>query len=333
MKDMPWAHALEVTDDGNGLVGHAGAILLRMLADQAGLTSELDAALTRKGTFPLISRGVTLVSTSVAIAMGATAMADIEVLGQLKPVPGDAPSDSTVRRVPGLAADPVLVRVAQARARARKRVWDLTGETPGGFRWIAVAGRALQGWTVIDMDGTLITARSDKAGAAPAWKKGCGFHPLAAWCINTRECLDMLPRPGNAGSNTFEDHEGVPGRALKQVPAARRRQVLVRIDGAGAGHKLLEHLPGLSTERKTLLFTRGWTILDAGGEAIAAVPGDDREPGLLQDGGLEEGKDVAEVTHLMSRAGIWPGGLRFIARRVKPSRRHKKNMTVISSLN
>lgn len=37
MKDMSWAHALEVTDDGNGLAGHAGAILLRMLADQVAV--------------------------------------------------------------------------------------------------------------------------------------------------------------------------------------------------------------------------------------------------------------------------------------------------------
>ena len=29
----------------------------------------------------------------------------------------------------------------------------------------------------------------------------------------------------------------------------------------------------------------------------------------------------------MTRAGNWPGGLRWIARRVKPSRRHKKNLT------
>jgi hypothetical protein len=29
----------------------------------------------------------------------------------------------------------------------------------------------------------------------------------------------------------------------------------------------------------------------------------------------------------MSRAGNWPGGLRRIARRVKPSRRHLKNLT------
>ena len=36
--------------------------------------------------------------------------------------------------------------------------------------------------------------------------EGYGFHPLAAWCANTRECLRMLLRPGNAGSNTFTDH-------------------------------------------------------------------------------------------------------------------------------
>ena len=29
----------------------------------------------------------------------------------------------------------------------------------------------------------------------------------------------------------------------------------------------------------------------------------------------------------MTRAGNWPGGLRWIARRVKPSRRHLRNLT------
>jgi hypothetical protein len=34
-----WDHALKVTADGKGLVGHAGAVLLRKAADQAGLTA------------------------------------------------------------------------------------------------------------------------------------------------------------------------------------------------------------------------------------------------------------------------------------------------------
>ena len=88
MKDKSWDHALEVTADGAGLVGHAGAVLLRKLADQSGLTAGLDEALTQKGTSPQLSRGVTLASTAIAIAMGATSMADVEVLGQLAPVLG-----------------------------------------------------------------------------------------------------------------------------------------------------------------------------------------------------------------------------------------------------
>ncbi|MGH3225600.1 MAG: IS1380 family transposase [Streptosporangiaceae bacterium] len=327
MKDTSWAHALEVTADGSGLVGHAGAVLLRQLADRLGLTAALETALTVKGTFPQLSRGMVLVSTAVAIALGATAMADIEVLGQLAPVLGPAPSDSTVRRVLDLATDRTLTRIAQARARIRKHAWALIAATGRGFPWIAVAGKTLEGWLVIDMDATLVTACSDKENARPTWKMGYGFHPLAAWCINTRECLDMLLRPGNAGSNTFEDHREVLTAALKQVPASFRRRILVRIDGAGASHKLIEHLLTLTAKRRTLLFTCGWTILDADEQAIASLPETAWQPGLLQDGGLEDDKDCAEITHLMARAGIWPPGLRFIARRVKPSRRHKKKMT------
>jgi hypothetical protein len=266
-----------------------------------------------------------LVSAAIAIAMGAAAMADIAVLGQLAPVPGPAPSASTVRRVLDLASDRVLVRVAQARARIRKHVWQQI-EAAGGFPWLEIAGKTLAGWLFIDMDGTLITAHSEKQGAAPAWKMGFGFHPLAAWCANTRECLAMLLRPGSDGSNTFTDHKEVLTDALKQVPAAFRRKILVRIDGAGASHRLVGHLLKLSTPRKTLLFTCGWTILGADEEAIAALPEEARKPGVRQDGTAEEDKDTAEITHLMSRAGNWPPELRFIARRVKPSRRHKKNM-------
>jgi hypothetical protein len=36
MQHTPWDHALKVTGGGTGLVGPAGAILLRKAADQAG---------------------------------------------------------------------------------------------------------------------------------------------------------------------------------------------------------------------------------------------------------------------------------------------------------
>jgi len=58
-----------------------------------------------------------------------------------------------------------------------------------------------------------------------------------------------------------------------------------------------------------------------------AIPEEAWKPGVRQDGAAEDDKDVAEITDLLARAGNWPAGLRWIARRVKPSRRHLKNLT------
>jgi Transposase DDE domain group 1 len=328
MQHNGWDHALKVTADGKGLVGHAGAILLRKAADQLGLTAGLSAALLKKGTAPLLDRGTVLTSLAVAIALGATSMSDIALLAHLAPVLGDAPSGPTVRRALDLAGTPAMLdRVARARAKARQHAWNLIEAAPAGFPWLAIAGKTLAGWLVIDMDATLVTAHSDKEGAAPTWKKGYGFHPLAAWCANTRECLNMLLRPGNAGSNTFADHQEVLAAALRQAPARFRRKILVRVDGAGASHDLIGHLLSLSSPRKKLLFTCGWAIMAADEDAIRQVPAEAWKPGITQDGGTEDDKDVAEITGLMTRAGNWPDGLRWIARRVKPSRRHLRNLT------
>jgi hypothetical protein len=328
MQDTRWDHALKVTGGGTGLVGHAGAILLRKTADQAGLTSALSVALRKAGASPLLDRGIVLVSMAAAIALGATSMSDIAVLAHLAPVLGQAPSGPTVRRALDLAGTPaVLDRIARARARARAHVWTLIQATPAGFPWLAIAGKTLTGWLVIDMDATLVTARSDKEGAAPTWKKGYGFHPLGAWCANTRESLAMLLRPGNAGSNTFTDHKEVLAAAIRQVPARFRARILVRVDGAGASHDLVEHLLSLSSPRRAVLFTCGWMITAADEAAIMQVPGDAWKPGTGQDGTIEQDKAVAEITYLMSRAGNWPGGLRWIVRRVKPSRRQMPNLT------
>ena len=328
MQHNGWDHALKVTSGGAGLVGHAGAVLLRKAADQAGLTGQLSPALRKAGTSPVLDRGIVLVSMAAAIALGATSMSDIAVLAHLAPVLGDAPSGPTVRRALDLAGHAAMPdRIARARARARAHVWTLIGGTPAGFPWLAIAGKTLAGWLVIDMDATLVTARSDKERAAATWKKGYGFHPLGAWCANTRECLAMLLRPGNAGSNTFTDHRDVLAAAIRQVPARFRARILVRVDGAGSSHDLVKHLLSMSSPRRTVLFTCGWMITAADEAAIMQVPAAAWKPGTGQDGVIEQDKAVAEVTHLMSRAGNWPGGLRWIVRRVKPSRRQMGNLT------
>ena len=243
MQHNGWDYALKVTADGAGLVGHAGAVLLRKASDQAGLTGQLSAALRKAGQSPVLCRGVVLVSMAVAIALGATSMSDIAVLAHLAPVLGDGPSGPTVRRALDQAGTLAsLDRIARARARARAHVWDLIEGAPGGFPWLAIAGEDADGVAVHRPGCHLGRCQFGQGGAAATWKKGCGFHPLGAWLANTREPLAMLLRPGNAGSNTFADHKEVLTAAIRQVPARFRRKILVRVDGAGASHELVNHL-------------------------------------------------------------------------------------------
>jgi hypothetical protein len=326
-KDMRWDRNLSVSADAGGLIGHAGAVLLRKLADQCGLTPALGAALGRKGKFPLIDRGMALVSMAVAIALGAASMSDIAVLAHQEPVLGAAPSDTTVRRTLELADARTLDKIARARAAVRANVWQLICATPAGFPWLAIAGKVLAGWLVIDLDATLITAHSDKEGAAPTFKSGYGFHPLGAWLANTAESLAMLLRPGNAGSNTFADHLAVLTAALRQIPSRMRSRLLVRVDGAGASHDLIDHLLSLSSRRRTVLFTSGWAITAADEQAIGLLPASTWQAAVDQDGVVQQDKHVAEITHLLSRAAGWPAGLRWIVRRTRPSRRQARNLT------
>jgi hypothetical protein len=110
--------------------------------------------------------------------------------------------------------DDLLGKVAKARARVRRHVWDLLHLRPGGFPWLVVAGKRLTGWIVIDIDATLITAHSVKDGAAVTFKRTWGFHPLAGWCANTTESLAMLfAERERRVEHGGRPHHGAEGRA------------------------------------------------------------------------------------------------------------------------
>ena len=76
-----------------------------------------------------------------------------------------------------------------------------------------------------------------------------------------------------------------------------------------------------------MLFTCGWAITETDEQAIRLLPADAWQAAVDQDGTVQKGTAVAEITHLMSRAAGWPAGLRWIVRRTKPSRRQAKNLT------
>ena len=132
MQDMPWDHGLTVTADGEGLVGHAGGVILREMADRSGLTAALRDALARDGRFPEVDRGMAMVSAAVMIALGGTSMSGIAVLDHLALVLGGPVTWQTLRRTLDLADPATLEKIAQARARIRAHVWDLVCGTAAG---------------------------------------------------------------------------------------------------------------------------------------------------------------------------------------------------------
>ena len=76
-----------------------------------------------------------------------------------------------------------------------------------------------------------------------------------------------------------------------------------------------------------MLFTCGWMITEADEAAIRKLPAPAWKQAVDQDGTVQKGTAVAEITYLTSRAADWPQGLRWIARRTRPSRRQMPNLT------
>ena len=219
---------VEVAADGEGLVSRAGAALVAQVGDKLGLTRALSVRLAgvkqrRRGHDP----GRVIRDLAVMLADGGECVCDLGVVREQRALFGLVASDSTAFRViDRVASEPALLGALRAaHARARERFWKLHG-----------APERL----TIDIDATLITAHSDKEGAAGNYKHGYGFHPLLAYGDETREALGGMLRPGNAGANTAADHVTVLDRALAQIPAGylESLEILVRADRAGAPHEL-----------------------------------------------------------------------------------------------
>lgn len=336
MKTTCWDQRLDVRADDKNLIGHAGVVLLRKVADRVGLTRALTAVLPRSTGPGRRDRGMALVQLACAIMLGATNILEAERLqGHWRRLFPRPVSDSTLRRTLAEIDAPAAARIERARAAIRRVVWTLLALRPGGFPWIFVCGRELAGWYVLDLDATIVTCTSAKEGAAGTYKGSFGHMPLGAWVANTRECVAMLLRPGNAPPNDVADHKSVLAAALRQLPLPLWSKLLVRIDGAAFSHDVLDHLQTLTTSRRRVRWVTGWAINDTDEQAIARLPEKVWTAALRQDGEVHEIKgpdgervcyQVAELTGVRDLTG-WPSGMRLVVRRVKPSRRDAKKLT------
>lgn len=300
------------------MVAHAGSVGLRLVGDRTGLSVELSKALARRSFAPVHDRGRVLVDVAVMIADGGEAIADIDVLRHQEPVLGAVASPATVWRALDEITTGQTKKIAVARARTRRHVWSLLAASQGGFPASKVAGTDLGNTVVLDVDATIVISHSEKEQASPTFKRTFGFHPLGVWCDNTAEFLTAKLRTGKAGSNTAADHVEVLTAAIAQVPTAHRKDLLVRCDGAGASHDLLDWLTAQGKVRgRRLEYSVGFAVTEKIRDAIQVVPKHVWAPATDADGGVREGGDVAELTGLLDLTG-WPVGMRIVVRRERP---------------
>jgi hypothetical protein len=310
-----WSAGLTVSADGTGVVAHAGDVATRLLADQVGLTGALSTAMTRRGFTPGHDRGRVLTDVAVLIAGGGEAIADISTLRHQREVLGSVASAPTVWRTLKGLTPAAAKRIDKAGAKVRAHVWS---QLPGGLPASKVTGTDLGDVVVLDVDATLVTAHSEKEGATSTFKRGFGYHPIGVWCDNTQESLALMLHKGNAGSNTVDDHVAVLTAAIAQVPTAYRKRLLIRADGAGASHGLLDWLTELNTTRgRTVEYSVGFAVTDKVRTAIAKVPERAWAPAIDPEGEARSDGDVVEITGMLDLSK-WPDGMRVIIRREHP---------------
>lgn len=317
MQATSWADRLELVGDDDRLVGFAGALPVRLLAERTGLRADMSAAMRRRGFFPVYDRGQLLVDLAVGQILGAEAISDFQGLRHLAPVTGPVPSTPTVWRALAEVGEPQLTRINAAVTSFRRHWWGLLADRPSGFPWLGVAGRELTGVTVVDLDASIVLAASEKENAAATYKGGVGFCPNLATCDNTDDVLAIDPRPGNATSNCAADNIALLDLAVSRLPGRFRHRLLVRLDGAGFSHELLEHIAAGGGKRgRHWEFSVGWSCTQTEMDAIEALPVQAWTPGIDQDGHLIEKTFVAELTGLLD-LDAWQEkipGLRILVR-------------------
>ncbi|GGW25538.1 IS1380 family transposase [Streptomyces griseoloalbus] len=295
------------------MLSQAGSVLLVETVRKTGLDQAISAALApwRKPR-AVHDPGKMLLDAALAVALGGDCLADIAMLRAEPAVFGPVASDPTVSRLIdtlATAGEKALTAIRTARSDVRRRVWELAGSRAPDTG----------GQVIVDLDGVLVIAHSDKQDAAPTWKKTYGHHPVMAFVDHgpggTGEPVAALLRPGNAGSNTAADHITTARLALAQLPTKHRRgrQTLIRCDSAGGTH---EFVSWLARRGRWLSFSVGMVITETIHQHVLKIPESAWTPAVETGGGVRDGAWVAELTGDLLDG--WPKGMRLIVRKERP---------------
>lgn len=304
---------VRVEGGGRAVVSQAGGVLLVEAVRKTGLDRAISGALVPwRRQRAVHDPGKILLDVALALALGGDCLADVGMLRAEPAVFGPVASDPTVSRLLDklAAAGPkALTAIRSARADVRDHVWKLAGPSAPD------AG----GQVIVDLDGVLVLAHSDKQDAAATWKKTYGHHPLMGFVDHGRggtgEPVAALLRPGNAGSNTAADHITTTQLALAQLPKRYRRgrNTLIRTDSGGGTH---EFVAWLAKRGRWLSYSVGMTITDQIHQAVLKVPASAWTPAIEPGGEIRDGAWTAELDGDVLNG--WPGRMRLIVRKERP---------------
>src|ERR1700678_469932 len=146
-----WSRGLEVSGGGQGVVSHAGLVLLRHLADRTGLTGGLSRALATP-RFLVHDRGRVMADLACAIADGARVISDFRVMGDQRELFGLVASVPTAWRT--------LAEIARGGARADRRItaavnvarrhaWAQVAARHGALPGVRLGGRVAGGGALL----------------------------------------------------------------------------------------------------------------------------------------------------------------------------------------
>jgi Transposase DDE domain group 1 len=310
---------------GKGQLGHAGGVVLQLLAEKTGLDEALTGAMRLPGFWPLHPRGRVLVDLACAIVLGAEAIGDIALSEHQRAVLGPTASAPTVWRTLDETGELQRRRIARARAAVRRRVRGLLRErrrVPVDHGRRATAGR-LDRAGLRRHPGGLRLREGGRGGHLQEGR----VRPVPPAGVLRRHRRDA--RPGAAaGGRRLQRHRGqhrhLPaGRRAGPRPAPpqdlvpdRRRRLLLRAAEMdrfrrGTGPPFLHlgvlHRPDL--HRREM-------------DAVPAVDALERRTGrplweaaLQADGTVREHAFVVEVTGLLGDLSAWPPGHQVFVRR------------------
>ncbi|MGW2317461.1 IS1380 family transposase [Streptomyces sp. NPDC001680] len=197
-----------------------------------------------------------------------------------------------------------LAAIRTARAEVRDRIWQLAARDASNT----------DGQVIVNIDGVLVLAHSDKEDATRTWrKKTYGHHPLMAFVLRRARRGAAVAGQGGQQHRRRPHPDHPPSAGQLPNNFRRGRRTLIRTDSAGGTHKFLAWL---TARGRWLSYSVGMTITEQIHQAVLKIPASAWTPAVEPGGQIRDGTWVAELAGDVLAS--WPQGMWLIVRKECP---------------